>query len=62
MLSKVCDNCRWYVKARAGTHGFCKVDPPVYTYCDDTDRPRFYNPVVSAHNFCSRWANYREDE
>jgi hypothetical protein len=48
-----CADCLWFVQSPSGVHGFCKVNPPVFTGIDDNGRPRFFNPVVSPHNFCS---------
>lgn len=50
-----CENCHWYRASHAGTHGYCRVNPPVFTNLDERGHPRFYNPVVSPHSFCSLW-------
>jgi len=42
-------------------HGYCKLDPPVYTHPNpDTGYPMFHNPTVMPYNFCSAWE--KEDE
>lgn len=55
---EVCENCAWYSPSHAGTHGYCKVRPPVFTNLDENGRPRFYNPVVSPHSFCALWEEF----
>lgn len=57
----VCDNCHWYVEANAGTHGYCKRNPPVLTGHDDRGRPRFFNPVVGPNNFCGEFKEAVDD-
>lgn len=49
----VCEMCRWYTSSTSGTHGYCRVMPPVFTHLDDRGRPRFFNPLVSPHSYCS---------
>jgi hypothetical protein len=49
----VCENCKWYTESHAQTHGYCRVMPPVFTHLDDRGRPRFFNPLVSPHSYCS---------
>jgi hypothetical protein len=51
--NQICENCQWYNPSHAGTHGYCKVNPPVFTHLDENGRPRFFSPVVSPHNTCS---------
>jgi hypothetical protein len=50
-----CEECRWFSPAVSGNHGYCKIDPPVFTHVDEENRPKFFNPVVSLHGFCSNW-------
>lgn len=57
---KVCENCNWYMASHAGTHGYCKALPPVFTHQDEQGRPRFFNPIVSPSSFCSLWAEYSD--
>jgi len=54
--SETCETCHWFSAAHSLQHGYCKVDPPVLTHIDqETGHARFNNPVVSPHNFCSKW-------
>ena len=58
---RVCEHCEWYTASRAETHGYCKLNPPEFTYQDERQRPRFYNPTVSPNSFCSHWMEAEED-
>lgn len=60
MENEVCLNCRFYHESHAGTHGYCKASPPVFTNLDEQGRPRFFNPVVGPNNWCGLWEG--EDE
>lgn len=51
----ICENCNWYTPSHAGTHGYCRRFPPVFTHLDDNGRPRFYNPTTSPHNHCGEF-------
>lgn len=57
---QTCEHCNWYVAASSQKHGFCKSRPPVFTRIDEKGHPRFYNPVVAPHNFCSEWDEVEE--
>jgi hypothetical protein len=50
-----CSDCYWFVQSPTGVHGFCKNGPPVFTGTDENGRPKFFNPVVSPHNFCAEF-------
>jgi hypothetical protein len=50
-----CSECYWFVQSPAGSHGFCKRNPPVFTHVDPEGRPKFFNPVVAPHNFCGEF-------
>lgn len=50
-----CASCYFFVQSPTGVHGFCKRFPPVFTGVDDNGRAKFFNSVVSPHNFCGEW-------
>lgn len=52
---EICANCHWLVLAGAGTHGYCKRFPPVFTKNDEKGFPRFFNPIVGLNSFCGEW-------
>lgn len=54
-VEDTCTDCCYFVESPAGTHGYCKRYPPVFTHKDDNGRPRFFNPVVSPSNFCGEF-------
>jgi hypothetical protein len=55
-MADACKNCRWYWQAPTNTHGYCKLDPPVFTHVEEgTQRPMFFNPVVGPNNHCSHF-------
>lgn len=52
---EICANCHWFVNSAAGSHGYCKRFPPVFTHRDEKGHPRFYNAVVNPKSFCGEW-------
>ena len=50
-----CAGCLFFQGSPAGTHGFCKRFPPVFTNLDDAGRPKFFNPVTSPFNWCGEF-------
>ena len=55
-----CGACFFFQGSPAGTHGFCKRYPPVFTNLDGDGRAKFFNPVVSPHSFCGEWEGEEE--
>lgn len=50
-----CVECLFFQASPSGSHGYCKQSPPVFTHIDEHGRPRFFNPVVSTHNWCGKF-------
>jgi hypothetical protein len=50
-----CVECYFYQGSPAGSHGFCKRYPPVFTHLDEAGRPKFFNAVVAPHNWCGEF-------
>jgi hypothetical protein len=50
-----CAACYFFVQSPTGVHGFCKRFPPVFTGNDENGRAKFFNSVVSPHNFCGEF-------
>ena len=58
---EACGRCYFFQTSPAGSHGFCKRLPPVFTHLDDALRPKFYNPVTAPHNWCGEWESIDGD-
>jgi hypothetical protein len=54
---EACGLCYFFQTSSAGSHGFCKRNPPVFTHLDPEGRPKFFNPVVAPHSFCGEFSD-----
>lgn len=50
-----CLDCLFWRASAAGSHGFCRRFPPVFTETDAQGRPKFWNPVTGPHGWCGEW-------
>ena len=52
---EACLDCLFWKASAAGTHGFCRRFPPIFTNIDEHNRPRFWNPVTGPSQWCGEF-------